>query len=283
MTGVVTIFEILHEGKSILAGIDTPALDARILLAFVLQTDTAGILTGYNKPVNDSQYTLYKKLLERRLSGECSAYIIGKKEFWGLEFTVSPDVLVPQPDTETIVEIALSIIRPGFRILDIGTGSGALAIALKKERPDSLVYAADNSCPALEIARKNAAQLNADVTFYESDLFKNISGTFDLIVANLPYIPTDMIRTLPPEVRYEPRSALDGGEDGLSIIRRLIVEAKNHMKPYSAILLEADPGQMDALTEILQSEYYTHIKRYPDISGQNRVIRGQTSTGFLGA
>jgi release factor glutamine methyltransferase len=272
----MTVADVLALGVNRLKNhTDTPALDARLLLADILRLEPVRLLLSSDDPVCGEAQAAYEQALERRLDGECVAYITGSKEFWGLPFLVNPSVLVPRPDTETLVEAALTVIRQDAALLELCTGSGAVAIALKKECPALSVKATDISAAALETARKNAARLQADVCFAESDLFDRITGVFDLIVANPPYIPTGVIASLPAEVRREPRLALDGGEDGLDLIKRIIAEAKRHLKPAGVLLMEASPPQMPAIAELLRvGGYQQDVRVYQDIAGLDRVIGG---------
>jgi release factor glutamine methyltransferase len=264
------------------AGLETPALDAGVLLAEVLHTDRAGLIIAGDRTVSEEAQGAYARALERRLGGECVAYIVGRKEFWGLDFTVTHDVLVPRPDTETLVEAALAhkaahrVSDTAEEILDLSTGSGAVAIALKHERPSALVVASDISPAALAVARQNAARLLGDaeaIHLIESDLFNNIDGQFDLITANPPYVPSTVIAGLAPEVRGEPLLALDGGgDDGLDLIRRIVSDAKPHLNPGAILLMEADPGEMDTIARILLAEGYEQPRLYYDAAGKARVI-----------
>jgi release factor glutamine methyltransferase len=287
----MTIRETLAEGTRLLKStcrIDSPALDAALLLGKVLGRDRAGLLTHAPEPVSEEKRREYAALLERRLGGECTAYILGRREFRGLDFAITPAVLVPRPDTETLVEAALDWLdgRQGsggrFSVLELCTGSGAAAIALKHERPGLSIAASDISPPALALARENAARLLTGeapppLAFFQSDLFENIPGAFDLILANPPYVPSPRIAALPPEVRGEPLLALDGGEDGLDLIRRIIREAPARLRPGGALFLEADPGQMGAITELLGAEGFRAIGRRKDLAGRDRVVGGVIS------
>ncbi|MDR2418416.1 MAG: peptide chain release factor N(5)-glutamine methyltransferase [Treponema sp.] len=278
----MTIREIFYQACVWLrdAGIETPVLDAGVLLAAVLHTDRAGLIIAGERPVSDEARDAYTRALERRLDGECVAYIIGRKEFWGMDFTVTPDVLVPRPDTETLVETALSLAAhqvsdTNEEILDLCTGSGAVAIALKHERPTARIVASDISPAALVVARQNAARLLGDaeaIHLIESDLFNKINGQFDLITANPPYVPSALIAGLAPEVRGEPLLALDGGNDGLDLIRRIVSDAKPRLKPGGVLLMEADPDEMDAITRLLLAEGYEQPRLYYDVAGKARVI-----------
>ncbi|MDR3338407.1 MAG: peptide chain release factor N(5)-glutamine methyltransferase [Treponema sp.] len=282
MGNVMTIRETLTEASARLsaAGIDTPSLDASLLLAETLGANRTGLILACNEPLSGEGYRRFGQLLDRRLSGEPVAYILGRKEFRGLDFKVSPAVLIPRPDTETLVEAALKTVSD--TVLDLCTGSGAVAIALKHERPALAVSASDISPEALEVARQNT--VNAEpVTFIESDLFAAFPTLpqgaaprrFGMIVSNPPYVPSAVIPTLSREVRSEPRLALDGGNDGLDLIRRIISEAREFLVPGGLLLLEADPGQMETIGSILAVQGYTGIQTFRDLSQRSRVIGGR--------
>jgi len=304
----MTIQEALAEGTRLLkspcklALIDTPALDASILLSKVLGMDKTKMILSANECIERQVLDEYKILLERRRAGECIAYILGYKEFLGLEFCVSPNVLVPRPDTETLVEAALEHIdyifsdikqrSPGYSIaneislLDICTGSGAVAISLKNELPFLTVTASDISPQALEIARLNADRLlgkestlgSRSIDFIQSDLFKNICGKFNIIVSNPPYVLSSELINLAPEVQYEPIVALDGGEDGLQLIKEIIAQAANYLYPGGFLLLEAAHSQMPVIQKLLETHGFANIKRYKDLARKDRVISGQSSS-----
>jgi release factor glutamine methyltransferase len=282
-------------GENISACVTSPLLDASLLLAHVLNTTREGLVLAGNETIADGSYNAFLRLIERRLSGECIAYILGKKEFRGLDFTVSPAVLVPRPDTEILVEAALARIDgspPPLTTLDLCTGSGAAAIALKHERPAADLTASDISEAALEIAGINAARLlgnaGADtgggasgaearplhVSFIKSDLFENIPGRFNLVMANPPYIPSEEIDGLAPEVRMEPRTALDGGKDGLALVRRIIAEAPRHLFPGGSLLLEIDPRKAPVVRHLLEKAGFNGIQSYRDLAGLERVMGG---------
>jgi release factor glutamine methyltransferase len=283
----MTIREVLTKAAARLsaAGIDTPSLDASLLLAETLGTNRTRLILAYNEPLSGEGYRRFGQLLDRRLSGEPAAYILGRKEFRGLEFTVTPDVLIPRPDTETLVEAALKMVSDTISVLDLCTGSGAVAVSLKHERPGLTVYASDISPKALEVARQNSRRLLGEhepVTFIESSLFSAFRTQaqdaaprrFDLIVSNPPYVPSAVIPTLSREVRREPQLALDGGNDGLDLIRRIINEAQEFLVPRGTLLLEADPGQMETIENILASQGYRGIQIFKDLAQRPRVIGG---------
>jgi release factor glutamine methyltransferase len=278
----MTVRETMNEAHSFLRdnGIESYAVDAALLLAKVLNTDKTRLLLDAENPVGQNDYKTYQKLLERRAKHECTAYITNSKEFRFLDFYVDKNVLVPRPDTETLVEAALRRIdelkktKQQIRVLDIGTGSGAVALSLKHERPFITAYASDISEAALTVSKKNAARfgLQENVHFIRSDVFENICGYYDIIVSNAPYIPGGLIETLPGEVRNEPALALDGGTDGLDIIRRIVSGASARLLPEGRIYLEAGPEQMAEIRRLLASAGFTDIEITRDLSGADRVI-----------
>jgi len=302
------IREAIAQGSADLkfAGIKTPGLDASLLLAYILKTTRTVLIAAGTDSLSEKASAEYCNLIERRCNGECVAYIIGKKEFRGLEFEVNPSVLVPRPDTEILVETAfyqltinneqLAIKRGKFkagngnkdrvRVLELCTGSGAVAIALKNEMPELEVYATDISAEALEIAKKNAERLlpGNDIRFYHGDLYNALPNSLliahcsepkvRLLIANPPYIPTHEIDTLSPEVQTEPRIALDGGIDGLDIIRRIISGAPEYLMKGGMLLMEADPHQMNDITILLEKRGFKDIQLYKDLSDSERVIGG---------
>jgi release factor glutamine methyltransferase len=297
----VTIGEALKEGSSVLASAlsiktETPSLDARLLLAETLRTEASKLLIIAKDDLSETQYFCYKKLLARRLEGECVAYILERKEFFGLEFYVNPSVLVPRPDTETLVEAGLVFLRDWgtrglgdwgrtLRVLDLCTGSGAVAIALKYEMPELEVWASDISAEALAIAKKNSNRLltgkiqdngphGDPITFVESEKRKKIEGLFHLIVANPPYVCSGEIDSLAPEVRGEPKLALDGGQDGLDLIKKIISCAPRYLYPDGILLMEMDASQTPAVRTFFQNHSFGNIKIYKDMAGKDRVMSG---------
>ncbi|GHV85257.1 release factor glutamine methyltransferase [Spirochaetia bacterium] len=296
------IEELLSRGIKLLVSknISSPALDAALLLAEAAEQSREQLYAHPEAELGKEQEDRYAEFLERRQNGECIAHILGRKEFWGLDFTVSPEVLVPRPDTEILVEAALDILRrraekspPGgfsVPVLDLCTGSGAVAIALKHECPRLEVWAVDISEAALALARANAAKLlpkKPSVVFLAGDLFeagihsktrgihsKTRPPRFALITANAPYIPSAAIAELSPEVRHEPLLALDGGQDGLSLIRRIIAEAPLYLEAGGTLALEADPSQMETISALMKERGFSCPVRCRDLSGRDRVITG---------
>ncbi|MDR0323584.1 MAG: peptide chain release factor N(5)-glutamine methyltransferase [Treponema sp.] len=269
------------------AGIETYSLDSSILLCSCLNTGKTGLLAMGEEALDENTLAAFYTLIKRRKEGECIAYILGKKEFFGLEFLVNSSVLVPRPDTEILVEAAIEILKKEaenhnkkskIRVLDLCTGSGAIAIALKSSLPQIEIHAADISAEAIEVAKENANLLlgKNTVNFYHGDLFDALPAQqYSLIVSNPPYIASNEIKTLRREVQKEPRIALDGGISGLSIIERIIERAHLFLKRGGIILIEADPRQMKKIESSLEKRNFRDIKLYKDLSGRERVIGGK--------
>jgi release factor glutamine methyltransferase len=278
----MTVREALAEAGAAFraAGIESSGLDASLLLAGILRRDRAALFAAGPDPLPEAALAALRRSVERRLAGECVAYILGRKEFRGLDFDVNPAVLVPRPETETLVETALEFAANAGsrRALDLCTGSGAVAIALKHEMPALEVWAVDISAGALETARANAARLlpGSPVNFLRGDLFGALhsAASFAFIAANPPYVPSAEIKNLSPEVQNEPLVALDGGAAGLDIIRNIIAGAPDFLDPGGALFLEADPGQMNDIAALLKERGFTGIKINRDLSGRERVIGG---------
>ena len=273
------------------ASIDTPALDASLLLAETLRMGRTDLIGRGNDPIGEAGREQFFRLLKRRRSGECTAYILGRREFRGLDFCVNRQVLVPRPDTETLVEAALEHIDSMYgeeknpSLLDLCTGSGAVAISLKNERHFLTVSASDIFTEALTTAAHNAARLldgseacriTQSVRFIESDIFEKIPDGYNIIVSNPPYVRTGELSALAPEVRQEPSLALDGGSDGLDLIRKIISRAQDHLLKPGVLLLEAGPEQMPAVKILLEENGFRGIMVYKDLAGRDRVISGRS-------
>jgi release factor glutamine methyltransferase len=258
-------------------GLGSPRLDAQLLLADVLQKDRIYLYTHFDQPLGPDELAKYRGLIQRRLGGEPVAYLVGKKEFRSLELAVDARVLVPRPDTEATVDAALAFLPADSagRVVDIGTGSGAIALALKKERPALEVIAVDRSAEAAVVARANAEKLGLAVEVLEGDLFAPVAarGPFALIVSNPPYIPSADIAGLAAEVRKEPLAALDGGADGLAVIRRLITDAPPLLAAGGALVLEVGAGQSDAVAALFAADgRYDAATTTKDLAGISRAV-----------
>ncbi len=280
----MTVREVLLKGTTLLRShnIETPQLDASLVLTRLLNVERSRLVLMQDHDVSGETFQEYMHLMERRTGGECVAYLTGEKEFWGLPFKVNSSVLVPRPDTEILVEAALHRIRrqlqlqpeKNLRVIDMCTGSGAVAVAVKHECPKVTVEASDISESVLEVASYNVRNLLGDenIRLYKSNLFDDIPGTFDMIVSNPPYVPSAVIPSLSKEVQREPLLALDGGADGLDIIRTLISAASKKLNPGGRIFLEAGSEQMMSIKEILLENTFTGIEITKDLAGLDRVI-----------
>ena len=272
-----TIGSALTRGTALLASFPTARRDAELLLMRVLERDRAYLLTHPETILSPRQVALYEEWLSRRARHEPVQYIVGEQEFFGLNFRVTPDVLIPRPETEHLVEAALARIdrESTPRIADIGTGSGAIAVALARALPKAQLTAVDNSPAALAVARGNAGMhgVSERIRFVESDLLTALGGeVFDMIVSNPPYVAED--EELEAQVRdYEPASALFAGEGGLDVYRRLIPQASAALRPSGWLLLEIGHGQRDALAQLLSQ--WTSLSFIADLQGIPRVACAQ--------
>jgi len=242
------------------SAIDSAELDARILIGAMLNLDLTGMITEAARPLTGDESSRLESFARRRLAGEPVARIVGMKEFWGLQLKLSPATLVPRPDTETVVELALEMLRAGrainrpLRIADLGTGTGAILLALLSELPDATGIGTDISAEALRTAADNAARLgfSGRVDFVRCDYASALSGPFDLIVSNPPYIRSADIAGLAPEVRdHDPHAALDGGADGLDAYRALIAQAAGLLAPGAVLVVEAGQGQASQIEALM--------------------------------
>jgi len=268
-------------------GISESRLEAEILLAHVLKKDRVYLYANYEAPVNPAERAIYKEYIKRRIKSEPIAYITGHKEFMSLDFEVSPEVLIPRPETELLVETVIKIARGlnSPRIADVGTGSGAIAVSLAYYLDQAQIYATDISPLALEIARRNAMRHNADIDFQESDLLETLLGSqtegelrlFDIIVANLPYVAETEREKLDPQVRdFEPHLALFAGKDGLDLYRRLIPQVRVLLREGATLLFEIDPRQAHLIPAILSG--FSDIRILQDAAGRERVVQARRSS-----
>ncbi len=287
-----TVLEILRWTTTRFSqrGLSSPRLDAEILSAHALHISRVQLYVQFDRPLEAAELAGMRELVKRRQAGESVAYIIGKKEFFGIDLSVDARVLVPRPDTETLVDEALArlgaVVEPpgALRVADVGTGSGAVAIAIAKtgvrgpaeSRPALEVVASDVSPDALAVARGNAERHGLAITFVEGDLDAPIAAhaPFDVIAANLPYVASGDIDGLEAEVRSEPRLALDGGADGLALVRRLVAAAPGLLRSGGALAVEIGAGQAAATAELLAAAGFTDIRRRRDLGEIERVVSG---------
>lgn len=260
---------------------NNPMLEAKLLLAYVLGIDKDDLFFRLSEEIPEDKLEKYYELLEKRASGYPVQYILGNQEFMGLEFEVGEGILVPRPDTETLVENIIKIAEEKYsgkliRILDMCTGSGAIAVSLAKYIPNSMVDAADISDKAVKTAEKNAEKNQTDdrLSVIKSDLFENIKRDYEIIVSNPPYIETEVLKTLQTEVsEYEPKLALDGGEDGLDFYRKIIKESPKYLKEDGVLGLEIGYNQGKAVSELMKPFFY-NIEIIKDLGGNDRVVIG---------
>jgi release factor glutamine methyltransferase len=262
------------------AGISSARLEAQVLLAHVLQCTRTQLYMGFDKPLGEAELAAYRELIKRRLAGEPVAYLVSEHEFWGMPFHVDPSVLVPRPDTETVIEVARGLRSDrtaACRVLDLCTGSGAIAVALAKELPAASIVATDVSEAAVAIARKNAARngMGERVDVRVGDLWAPVGDeTFDLIASNPPYIASTVIPTLSAEVRREPVLALDGGADGMVFYDRICAQARAHLVPGGALVVEHGFDQADQVRERFERAGLTHVTLVHDLAKHPRVTWG---------
>ena len=262
---------------SLTAGSRLPALEAGVLLAHVLHVDRAWLAAHPGAEVTPEHAAAARTLFARRLRDEPAAYLVGEREFFGLAFRVTPDVLIPRPETELLVELALARMPPGqrLRVLDLGTGSGAIAVALALERPMAEVHASDASAAALAVAADNAARHGVQVRFVLGNWFEALPGSaYDLIVCNPPYV-AEADAHWSGEIRFEPRLALEGGEDGLACIRAIVAGSPRYLQRGGWLLLEHGYDQGDACTKLLRCHAYVELADCNDLAGIGRVSLGR--------
>ncbi|HWI41184.1 MAG TPA: peptide chain release factor N(5)-glutamine methyltransferase, partial [Verrucomicrobiae bacterium] len=250
-----TIRKVLEWTRSYLTekGVENARLESEWLLAHSLGTDRVGLYVSFDKPLEAAELAAFRGLVIRRARREPLQYILGTQEFFGLEFEVTPAVLIPRHDTEVLVEEALRVASGAGTILDIGAGSGCIAVALAKKLPEAAVTAVDVSAEALAVASRNAARHGVSVELLEGSLFGPVSGRkFDLVVSNPPYIPAGEIAGLQAEVKgFEPAGALDGGADGLDFYRAIVSAAPAHLNPGGWLILEVGAGQAGQVSRML--------------------------------
>jgi len=264
-------------------GIASPGLDAETLLSCYLKTDRPGLYMNFERLITDEELKGFSRWVERRKGGEPVAYIVGRKEFWSLTFEVNPRVLVPRPETEFLVEEVLELCSDindhNMNILEIGTGSGAISVAIASELEKVRVVATDTVEDVITLARKNAGNngVTGRIDFLCGNLFEPVSGKFDIIIANPPYISEEEFAQLPPEVRdFEPREALLAGSEGTEFHHDLVVEGSRYLKHGGWLLMELGTGQKDAIESMLgKNTAYDSIGFRTDYAGIERIARAR--------
>lgn len=257
---------------------ETAALDAELLLCQVLDCQRAYLLTWPERPLDETQEARFRELIRQRAEGMPVAYLLGGTEFWSLPLRLNPHTLIPRPETELLVETALSLIprQAGWQIADLGTGSGAIALALASERPACRIHAVDASAEALMMARDNAERLGLEVVFHHGEWFAPLDALrFELIVSNPPYVAEDDPHLFRGDVRFEPRSALASGRDGLEALRHIIAAARYHLTSGGWLLVEHGYDQGESVKALFESNAYTEIQCLRDLAGQDRCCLGR--------
>lgn len=271
--------ELLQSAKLALErqGHATPALDARLLLQAAAGLTREAMIADPDRPVAADAVARFRTFIDRRLKGEPVSRILGVREFYGRVFTVTPATLDPRPDTETLIEAALSLMPAGrpCRLIDLGTGTGAIALTLLAERPLAEAVLTDISLAALAVARANAESLGvaSRATFIAASWFAGVAGRFDLILSNPPYIPAAILPTLQPDVRdFDPGAALDGGPDGLGPYREIAVQALSFLAPQGRVIVEIGEGQAFEIEDIFKAAGWAPESRWKDLAGHVRCL-----------
>jgi len=271
------IMEALEQGTKWLSESESPDIDSQYLLCHVLACNTTHLLTWPDKPLTKQQQVDYTALLEQRQHGRPVAHLIGQRGFWSLDLQVNADTLIPRPDTEIIVSEALDKIQPKMVIADLGTGSGAIALALASERPDIDVLAMDYANGALSVAQQNAkhCQIN-NIAFWRGDWLSAIAdNSFDMIVSNPPYIAETDPHLTHGDVRFEPMAALVSGQEGLDDIRVIIEQAKRCLKPGCWLFIEHGYEQAQAVATLFRQMTFEQVSSVKDYGGNDRITMGQ--------
>jgi len=279
----VTLAEALHAAQSRLreAGIDDAGLEAEVLLRHALDLDRAQLYARLHEGLDETHRADFQRLINRRVAHEPTAYIVGHKEFYGIDLEVTPDALVPRPETELLVDEALRVAPDGpCAIADVGTGCGAIAVALATRLPHAVIYAIDDSERALALAARNVERfgLTSHIRLLRGDLLDPLPEAVDLIVANLPYVKTSDWETLPPEIReHEPRAALDSGPNGTEALERLLRVAPSYLRPKGRLLAEIAWDEGELLVEVARECFpRARVTIEKDLAGLDRILMIQT-------
>ena len=275
-----SIQSVLREAADTLAAVsDSALLDTEVLLCLAINKPRSHLRAWPDLQLQPEQLSIFAALLAQRQQGTPIAYITGNREFWSRDFQITPDVLIPRPDTELLIELSLKLIPADqpIKIIDLGTGSGIIAVTLAAERPHAQISAVDFSLAALRIAQFNADKHRINnIEFYQSNWFADVPDTqFDLIISNPPYIAEDDSHLRQGDVRFEPQTALCAPEQGLADIRIIANAARNHLKPCGHLLIEHGYNQQQAVQALFKDLHYDCVQTYADLSGQPRVTYGQ--------
>ncbi len=273
----MNISQALIYGRNTLRESESPEFDAQVLLCHILSCQTAFLHSWADKPLTNQQQDAFEKLIEQRQQGQPVSHLTGQRGFWTLDLNITADTLIPRPDTELLVELALTKLKPNMTAADLGTGSGAIALSLAHEQSTSQILAMDQSWPALNVAQKNAVhhQLN-NVSFWQGQWLEAVAeNSFDIIVSNPPYIEEDDPHLLQGDVRFEPITALVSGDDGLDDLRLIVRQAQRCLKLSGWLLVEHGHDQAQQVQKLFQQAEFTNISSHQDFGANNRVVMGQ--------
>ena len=276
------LLDILEETSRFFAarGLENARLQAELLLAAVLDIKRLDLYLQFERPLHTEEVDVYRDYVRQRVQRVPVQYILGATAFRELELTVTPAVLIPRPETEVLVDVALELLPTGGRALDLCCGSGAIALSLKRELAEVAVVATDISQAALAVARANGASCELEIEWLSGDLFAAVEGDFDLVVSNPPYVKSGDLDRLEPEVRdHEPRLALDGGADGLDCYRRIAHQASDHIRPGGYLLLEVGDGQSAEVEKLLaEVGRFAEVETKLDLNEVPRVVVARASS-----
>jgi release factor glutamine methyltransferase len=275
-----TVSEALNWATEQLSESDDARLDSQVLLAYTLNVSRTWLFTWPDKALDGATLTAFNALIEERKSGTPIAYITGYRDFWSLRLKVTPDTLIPRADTELLVETALTLknVENPCDVIDLGTGTGAIALSLANECPSWRITATDINPKTLAVAKENAQTLELAVSFKESAWFDAINDRYDLVISNPPYIESDDPHLQQGDLRFEPAGALASGQDGLDDIRRLVQQALKHLKKNGYLLLEHGYQQAEAVRSLMAKAGYIDIETHQDIEDRDRVTLGKIPT-----
>jgi len=273
----MNIEEALQYGRATLLDSESPEIDSQVLLCHVLLCSSVYLHTWSDKTLSGSQQTQYEQLILQRQQGKPVAYLTGQRGFWSLDLKVTEDTLIPRPDTELLVSLAMAEIQLNMRVADLGTGSGAIALSLATENPTITVLAMDYSAPALRVAKQNARDNKVNnVLFWQGSWLSAIrDNSLDMVVSNPPYIEENDPHLSQGDVRFEPVSALTSGADGLDDIRQIILQAKRCLKPNGCLLIEHGYHQAKQILRLFELAGFVNVHSEQDFGGNDRVVMGQ--------
>jgi release factor glutamine methyltransferase len=274
---VTAIAECLKRSEELLSVSDSAELDIQILLAYCVAQSRTFLMTWPERELTATQLSAFDDLVERRKEGEPIAYLIEQQGFWSLDLRVLPTTLIPRPETELLVEQALAFLsaKPQSEVLDLGTGTGAIALAMAKELPEAKVLGVDINHASIALAKDNAARNNiVNVSFKQSSWYTELAGLFDLIISNPPYIRTDDPHLSQGDVRFEPVRALVAGTDGLADLRIIIREAPVYLQAGGALMVEHGYDQKHAVSQLFKQSQFVDVSCYQDLAGQDRITVG---------